>query len=102
MSWLGKALGVIGKVGGIAGKFRNVGGGIGNFANTVHKVANFASAVLPKAAPIINGAITAGKVLYKSGIADKITKGGASRFVAGWNRTFGSKPSASTAIQSPV
>lgn len=101
MSWLASALNVVNKVGGIAGKFAGNAGRIGKVASTVSRAANIASRVLPKAAPIINGAITAGKVLYKTGIADKLTKGGASRLVNGFNKAFGPKNTpASTAVQS--
>lgn len=102
MSWLGKALGIIGKVGGIASQFAGHSGWLGRGASTISKVANIATTFLPKAMPYVSGAIALGKIAYKSGLLDKITNGGASRLVNGIQNTFGlNKPSSiSNSIQS--
>ena len=83
MSWFSKAVGAIGKIGGIASKFMNSGGTIGKIAGGVSKAAGLISALAPKAAPWIAGATVIGKALYNSGIADKMTGGMASRVVKG-------------------
>ena len=79
MSWIGKALGVVGKIGGIASKFAGAGGVIGKIAGGISKAASLVTSA--KAAPWIAGAAAIGTALYKSGIADKLTGGGATRFV---------------------
>lgn len=83
MSWFSKAIGTIGKIGGIASKFANSGGIIGKIAGGVSKAAGLISTLAPKAAPWIAGATIIGKALYNTGIADKITGGLASRVVKG-------------------
>ncbi len=83
MSWFSKAVGAIGKIGGIASKFTNSGGMIGKIAGGVSKAAGLISTLAPKAAPWIAGATVIGKALYNSGIADKMTGGMASRVVKG-------------------
>lgn len=83
MSWFGRAIGTIGKIGGIASKFANTGGAIGKIAGGVSKAASMISTLAPKAAPWIAGATIIGKALYNTGIADKLTGGMASRVVKG-------------------
>lgn len=83
MSWIGRALNVVGKIGGIASKFAGAGGTIGKIAGGISKAANLISTVAPKAAPWITGAAAVGKILYKTGIADKLTGGKASKIVKG-------------------
>ena len=83
MSWISRAIGTIGKIGGIASKFVNAGGVIGKIAGGVSKAASMISTLAPKAAPWIAAGTVIGKALYNSGIADKITGGMASRVVKG-------------------
>ena len=54
MSWIGKALGVVGKIGGIASKFAGAGGVIGKIAGGISKAASLVTSA--KAAPWIAGA----------------------------------------------
>ena len=88
MSWFSRAVGTIGKIGGIASKFAGMGGTIGKIAGGVAKAAGMISTLAPKAAPWIAGATAVGKVLYKTGIADKLTGGYASRIVKGITNIF--------------
>ena len=68
MGFVSSLLGFANKVGGIANKFVNNSGLIGKIAQGVSKAANLA---------------------YKSGLADKLTGGKATRFVKGVQNMFG-------------
>ena len=88
ISGIGKVGGFAAKVGGIASKFANAGGTIGKIASGVTKAASTISALsglaggaISKASPYIAGAALIGETLYKTGIADKLTGGKASRVV---------------------
>ena len=88
MSWISKAIGIAGKIGGIASKWAGAGGTIGKIAGGVAKAASAISTFVPKIAPIIGTAATIGSALYKSGIADKLTGGAATRIVKGITNAF--------------
>ena len=96
MSWLSKLTGIAGKVGGIASKFVNAGGVVGKIAGGVSKAAGLIGSYATKIAPVVGAVATIGSALYKSGIADAITKGGATRLVKGITNFF--SPSKGTAI----
>ena len=88
ISGIGKVGGFAAKVGGIAQKFMNNSGTIGKIASGVTKAAstigalsNLAGGAISKASPYIAGAALIGQTLYKTGIADALTGGKASRVV---------------------
>ena len=88
ISGIGKVGGFAAKVGGIAQKFMHMGGTVGKIASGVTKAASTIGAIsslaggaISKASPYIAGAALVGQALYKSGIADALTGGKASRVV---------------------
>ena len=89
MGFVSSLLGFANKVGGIANKFVNNSGLIGKIAQGVSKAANLVSTIVPKAMPIVNKVMTVANLAYKSGLADKLTGGKATRFVKGVQNMFG-------------
>ena len=70
-------------------KFVNNSGLVGKIAQGVSKAANLVSTIVPKAVPIVNKVMTVANLAYKSGLADKLTGGKATRFVKGVQNMFG-------------
>ena len=89
MGFVSSLLGFANKVGGIANKFVNNSGLIGKIAQGVSKAANLVTTLVPKAVPIVNKVMTVANLAYKSGLADKLTGGKATRFVKGVQNMFG-------------
>ena len=88
ISGIGKVAGFASKVGGVAQKFMNAGGTIGKIASGVTKAAStigalssLAGGAISKASPYIAAGSMIAQTLYKTGIADKLTGGKASRVV---------------------
>lgn len=103
MGFLDKVLGIATKIGGIAGKYASKTGIIGKIAGGINKAAKLVTTILPKAVPIVNKVIGVGKMLYKSGVLDKLTGGKATRFVKGVRNLFspqkGIKQDVASAVQ---
>ena len=89
MGFVSSLLGFANKVGGIANKFVNNSGLVGKIAQGVSKAANLVSTIVPKAVPIVNKVMTVANLAYKSGLADKLTGGKATRFVKNVQNMFG-------------
>ena len=88
MGFVSSLLGFANKIGGAANKWAKYGGTIGRIASGVSKAANLVSSVVPKVMPVVNAVTTGAKLVYQTGLADKLTNGKATRFVKGVQNMF--------------